>query len=134
MRNLPQAIIYVLRPFELLFSERVWEWANILLVGAILAPGHRTVTAALRVMGLSHERQFQNYHRVLNRATWSSRAVSRVLLRLLVQAFVPSNMPIILGIDEHIERRRGRKIATKGIYRDPACSSDSFFVKTRGLR
>jgi hypothetical protein len=134
MRNLPQAIIYVLRHFELLFSERVWEWAKILLVGAILAPGQRTVTAALRVMGLSHERQFQNYHRVLNRATWSSRAVSRVLLRLLVQAFVPATMPIILGIDEHIERRRGPKIAAKGIYRDPARSSDSFFVKTSGLR
>ena len=69
MRNLPAAIIQVLRPFERVFSERVWEWAKILLVGAILAPGKRTVTAALRVMGLHSERQFQNYHRVLNRAT-----------------------------------------------------------------
>jgi len=60
MRNLPHAIIQVLRPFEGLFSERVWEWATILLVGAVLAPGQRTVTAALRVMGLSHVRQFQN--------------------------------------------------------------------------
>ena len=60
-----------------------------LLVGAILAPGKRTVTSALRVMGLSQERQFQNFHRVLNRATWSSHAVSCVLLRLLVAAFVP---------------------------------------------
>ena len=73
MRDLPQAIITVLRHFELAFSERVWEWAKILLIGAILAPGKRTVTAALRVMGLSNEAQFQNYHRVLNRATWSSR-------------------------------------------------------------
>jgi len=71
MRDLTTAIIHVLRPFERVFSERVWEWAKILLVGAILAPGKRTVTAALRVMGLSNERQFQNYHRVLNRATWS---------------------------------------------------------------
>lgn len=69
MRNLPRAIIQVLRAFELHFSERVWEWATILLIGAILAPGKRTVTAALRVMGLSGERQFQNYHRVLNRST-----------------------------------------------------------------
>jgi len=75
MRNLPPAIIYVLRHFEPMFSERVWEWAKILLVGAILAPGKRTVTSALRVMGLSPERQFQNFHRVLNRATWSSHAV-----------------------------------------------------------
>src|SRR5918997_4571573 len=110
MRNLPVAIIYVLRPFESVFSERVWEWAKVLVVGAILAPGKRTVTAALRVMGLSSERQFQNYHRVLNRATWACRALSRILLRLLVRAFVPGDAPIVVGLDEHIERRRGRKI------------------------
>src|SRR3712207_8642656 len=82
MRNLPVAIIHVLRQFEGVFSDRVWQWAKVLVVGAILAPGTRTVTAALRVMGLSQERQFQNYHRVLNRATWASRALSRILLRL----------------------------------------------------
>jgi hypothetical protein len=134
MRNLPRPIIPILRQFELLLSERVWEWANILLVGAILAPGKRTVTAALRVMGLSDDAQFQNYHRVLNRAVWSPRAVSRVLLRLLVDAFVPSDAPIVLGLDDHIERRRGAKIAAKGIDRDPVRSSRSFFVKTSGLR
>lgn len=134
MRNLPPAIIHILRPFELLFSERVWEWARILLVGAILAPGKRTVTAVLRVMGLSHERQFQNYHRVLNRAVWSPRKLSRILLRLLVVAFIPPDAPVVLGLDDHIERRRGAKIAAKGIYRDPVRSSRSFFVKTSGLR
>ena len=59
METLPTAIIPVLRLFEAVFSERVWEWAKILLVGAILMPGRRTVTAALRVMGLSEEAQFQ---------------------------------------------------------------------------
>ena len=134
MRNLPPAMIHVLRHFELLFSERVWEWTKILLVGAILAPGKRTVTAVLRVMGLSDDRQFQNYHRVLNRAAWSPRAISRVLLRLLVNVFVSSDAPIVLGLDDHIERRRGMKISAKGIYRDPVRSSRSFFVKTSGLR
>lgn len=135
MRNLPPAIINVLRHFEPMFSERVWEWAKVLLVGAILAPGKRTVTSALRVMGLSQERQFQNFHRVLNRATWSSHAVSCVLLRLLIAAFVPdAATPLVFGIDEHIERRRGAKIAAKGIYRDAMRSSKSFFVKTSGLR
>lgn len=134
MRNLPPPMIYVLRHFERLFSERVWEWATMLLVGAILAPGKRTVTAVLRVMGLSQERQFQNFHRVLNRATWSPRAVSRVLLRLLVTAFVAPDAAIVLGIDDHIERRRGAKIAAKGIYRDAVRSSKAFFVKTSGLR
>ncbi len=134
MRNLPVAIIYVLRHFESVFSERVWDWAKVLVVGAILAPGKRTVTAALRVMGLSHERQFQNYHRVLNRATWSSRALSHILLRLLLHAFVPVDAPVVVGVDEHIERRRGAKIAAKGIYRDAVRSSKAFFVKTSGVR
>ena len=134
MRHLPQAIIHVLRHFEIVFSERVWEWAKVLLIGAILAPGTRTVTAALRVMGLSQERQFQNYHRVLNRAKWSSHTLSRILLRLLLRAFVPADAPIVIGLDDHIERRRGEKIAAKGIYRDAVRSSKSFFVKTSGLR
>ena len=134
MRNLPPQIIHVLRHFELLFSERTWEWVKILLIGAILAPGKRTVTACLRVMGLSQERQFQTYHRVLNRAVWSSRKLSRVLLSLLLHAFVPAATPIVLGIDEHLERRRGCKIAAKGIYRDSVRSSKSFFVKSSGLR
>lgn len=134
MRDLPAAIITVLRHFEPLFSERVWEWAKVLLVGAILAIGKRTVTASLRVLGLSQERQFQNYHRVLNRAKWSSYALARILLRLLVRTFVPPEAPIIIGLDEHIERRRGKRIAAKGIYRDAVASSKSFFVKTSGLR
>jgi DDE superfamily endonuclease len=134
MRDLPPAIIHVLRQFELAFSERVWEWAKVLLIGAILAPGTRTVANVLRVMGLSQERQFQNYHRVLNRANWSSRTLSRMVLRLLVRAFVPADQPVVLGLDDHIERRRGAKIAAKGIYRDPVRSSKSFFVKTSGLR
>ncbi len=61
MHNLPKAIIQVLRPFEWAFNDRTWQWAKILLVGAILTPGKRTVSAALRVMGLSGERQFQNF-------------------------------------------------------------------------
>ena len=134
MRNLPPQIIHVLRQFELLFSERMWEWVTILLVGAIRAPGKRTVTACLRVMGLSQERQFQTFHRVLNRARWSSRKVSRVLLGLLLHAFVPADAPVVLGIDAHLERRRGQKIAAKGIYRDSVRSSKSFFVTSSGLR
>jgi DDE superfamily endonuclease len=134
MRDLPEAIIRVLRQFELAFSEPVWQWATILLVGAILAPGKRTVTSVLRVMGLSQERQFQTFHRVLNRDKWSSRQLSCILLRVLVRAFVPDDQPLVLGLDDHIERRRGAKIAAKGIYRDPVRSSKSFFVKTSGLR
>jgi hypothetical protein len=87
---------------------------QVLLAGAILTPGKRTVSAALRVMGLGQTEHFQRYHRVLNRATWSGREASRVLLGLLVKTFVPEG-PLIIGVDETLERRWGKKIAyTRG--------------------
>jgi hypothetical protein len=134
MEALPREIVRVLGVFEDVFSERVWDWVQVLVVGAILTPGQRTVAAVLRVMGLSDERQYQNYHRVLNRARGSSREVSRRLLRLLVETFVPVDGPVVVGMDETIERRRGAQIAAKGIYRDPVRSSQSHFVKASGLR
>jgi hypothetical protein len=135
MRTLPAEMIRVLAPFVPLFSERVFEHVQILLAGAILAPGKRTVSSALRVMGLDQQKRFHRYHRVLSRAAWSSREASRVLLDLLVEAFVPEEgAPLVVGIDETLERRQGKKIAAKGIYRDPVRSSHTHFVKTSGLR
>jgi len=134
MLTLPQRMRQVLRPFEEVFSERIWDWAKVLVIGAILVPGERTVAAIVRVMGCSNEKPFQKYHRVLTRATWSSRELSRLLLLVLVHLLCAGNEPVILGIDETIERRRGRTIAARGVSRDPVRSSKEFFVKTHGWR
>lgn len=134
MDRLPAAIARVLDPFAPVFSRRVWTRAQVLLLGAILSPGARTVAAALRVMGLAHLRSFPSYHRVLSRAMWSSRELARILLVLLVRTFVPEDAPVIMGIDETLERRRGAKIAAKGLYRDNARSSKTLHVKSHGLR
>lgn len=133
MLTLPFEFVNLIVAFAPLFSKPVWHHAQVLLVGAILAPAKRTVSAALRVMGLSAEAHFQNYHRVLNRAVWSSLAASRILLTLLVQAFAPTGV-LVMGLDDTIERRRGDRIAAKGIYRDPVRSSRSHFVKASGVR
>ena len=133
MHTLPKSMIQVLAPFAPLFSKSVFEHVQLLLVGAILAPGKRTVASALRAVSLEDERRFCRYHRVLNRAVWSSREASRVLLGLLVEAFVPEG-PLVVGIDDTLERRRGKKISAKGIYRDPVRSSRQHFVKTSALR
>jgi hypothetical protein len=125
--------INILALFSQHFDPRVWKQAQVLLTGTILARGQRTVSAALRVMGLSNECHFQNYHRVLNRATWSSRALSQILLRLLIRTFAPEGT-LLMGGDETIERRCGKRIRAKGIYRDPVRSSHSHFVKASGLR
>lgn len=130
---MPSEIIALLLAFAPLFSRPVFAHVQILVVGAILAPGKRTVTSALRVMGFHNETHFQNFHRVLNRAHWFSRKAARILLALLVDAFVPGGT-LVFGIDETLERRQGERIAAKGIYRDAAHSSKSFFVKSSGLR
>jgi hypothetical protein len=134
VHTLPTMMIRVLAPFAPLFSKRVWEHAQVLLAGAILAPGKRTVSSALHAMGLSQEKRFHRYHRVLSRASWSSREVGRVLLGLLVEMFMPEGDPLVVGIDETLERRWGKKIAAKGVYRDPVRSSHENFVKSSGLR
>jgi hypothetical protein len=108
--------------------------AQILLIGAILTPGKRVVTEALRVMGLSQSEQFAQYHQVLNRAVWSPLELAHVLLKLLVKTFSQAGDVLVFGIDPTIERRWGRKIAARGIYRDPVRSSESHFVKASGLR
>ena len=133
MLTLPDEYNTLFSHFEPCFSKRVWKLAVVLLVGAILAPGKRTVTAILRIMGLSQEPHFQKYHRVLNRAVWSNLALSAMLLVLLLNHFLPHGT-VVIGIDETIERRRGEKIKAKGIYRDPVRSSKSHFVKASGLR
>jgi hypothetical protein len=133
MPTLPPKIIRLLAPFAPLFSKRVWQNAQVLLAGAILAPGRRTVSSALRAMGLDRYKHFHRYHRVLSRASWSSRQASRILLGLLVGAFVPEG-PLVFGIDETLERRWGKKISAKGVYRDPVRSSYENFVKASGLR
>jgi hypothetical protein len=133
VRTLPTTMIQALAPFAPLFSKRIWAHVQVLLAGTILAPGKRSVTSALRAVGLEEERQFCRYHRVLNRAAWSGKEAARVLLGLLVEALVPDG-PLVLGIDETLERRRGKKIGAKGVYRDPLLSSRKRFVKKSGLR
>lgn len=134
MLTLPDAIIPILQPFSTLFQHRTWMKSQVLLVGAILSPGKRTVTSALRVMGLSDDRSFARYHHVLSRAAWSPLQLGRVLLCLLIRNLDQGDGPLVFGIDETLERRRGKKIKAKGIYRDAVRSSGSHFVKASGLR
>jgi hypothetical protein len=133
MPRLPARFAALILCFAPLFQQRSWRHAEVLLIGAILTPGRRTVASILRITGLSRERRFVNYHRILNRAAWSGREAARILLGLLLDAFAPSG-PVLLGLDDTIERRRGKRISAKGIYRDPVRSSHGHFVKASGLR
>ena len=109
------------------------------MIGTILAPGQRTVAAALRVMGRSDQSDYARYHEALNRAVWSPREAARILLLLLLRHLDRDDGPLIFGArpltdHETLERRRGAQIKTRGIYRDAVRSSRSQVVKASGLR
>ena len=127
-------IIQLLSVFSIAFTRPTFAKAMVLIFGAILAPGRRTVTAALRMMGLGEDPHFSKYHRVLNRDRWSPWVVSKILLRLIILIFLPAGTPLIFVVDETLERRRGKKIKYKGWFRDPILSTKDHVVKALGLR
>ena len=133
MDSLSRNILSVLRPFAVLFSKPSWEKAQTLLLGALVCTGRRTVCAALRAMGLSNVKSFAKYHQLLNRTEWSSLQAAKILFFLLL-ALVKEGVPLVLFIDETLERRRGARIQAKGYYRDAVRSSKSQVVKTTGLK
>jgi hypothetical protein len=133
MPPLPTRFAGIILAFAPLFVHRSWRHAQLLLIGAILVPGQRTVANVLRITGHTRDRHFVNVHRVLSRAAWCPRTGSRILLGMLISAFAPRG-PVIMALDDTIERRRGKRISAKGIYRDPVRSSDAHFVKASGLR
>jgi DDE superfamily endonuclease len=132
----PLAIVPLLTPFAVAFTAPTFRHALILVSGTLLASGRRTVAAALRAVGLAEERHFTRYHRVLNRAVWSSLVLSRLLLALLVRAFVDPlgpDAPIEVVVDGTLERRRGRKIVFRGRFHDAVRSQPGHVATSEGI-
>ena len=111
----PQVLAVWLSAFRDCFTAPAWNHVLVLVAGAVLAPGKRTVSQALRVMGLAAKPGFARYHEVLSRARWDGRAVAHKLLAQVLDAFLPAG-EVVIGIDDTIERRRGAKIKARGIY------------------
>lgn len=132
LHSLSKHILSVTIPFSKLFSSCIWPTVRSFLFGAILCRGKRTVTAILRSIGLSQEKGFSKYHRILNRLNWSPRKGAAILFKMLLK-FLGEERPVLL-IDETLERRKGKKIGAKGFYRDAVRSSQSQLVKTSGLK
>ena len=123
-----------LLPFAAMFTQPSWLNAVALASGALLCLNRRTVCAALRVVDGSADKGFSRFHRFLSRAEWSGLQGARILLGLLQKAFVPDGEPLVIAVDDSVERRRGAKIRDKGVWRDAVRSSRGFFVKVMGLR
>lgn len=118
------------------FTAPTWSNLQVLLWGAILSPGQRTVTSALEAVGLGEVlgNRFGKYHRALSRAHWSPLCLSRLLLGLTVRMLVPADMPLVLIVDETLERRRGPQIRYLGWFRDAVRSTGSKVTFALGIR
>lgn len=133
MTTLPDEILAVLQPFASVFpQERIFRKATTLLIGCILCIGGVTVCAALRALGLGGDKAYSRFHRLLNRNRWDMLEASHILLQSIVKAFCPSIL--IFSIDDTIERRRGKKIKAKGIFKDPVGTGNGKNVTCSGLR
>lgn len=130
---MPAEIVAVLCSFAPLMTKPTWLKAQELLIGAVLCPGKKTVTSLLRILGKSEDRRFERYHRVLNRDRWSCPRMAQVLLGLLV-VLIPAHVPLVVLVDETVERRKGKRIKAKGYYRDAVRSSEKTVVKCMGLK
>lgn len=133
MLTFPDEFLGIIIRYAALYSKPVFAHVKLLLAGAILAPGKRTITSVLRIIGLGQEQNYHKYHRVLSLARWSARKGARILLNQLLDCFLPQG-PVVVGLDETLERRWGSKISKRGIYRDAVRSSGAHFVKSSGLR
>jgi len=129
----PPVLVSLMEAFRGFFTAPVWDHVLVLVAGMVLTPGKRTVSAALRIMGLSQAGDFALYHHVLSQARWDSRAIAGKLLTMILDRFLPEGA-LVIGIDDTVERRWGDEIAARGIYRDPVRSSHGHFVKASGLR
>ena len=133
MFQIPLAILPIILPFAPLFTRPTWEPMQVLLTGTLLCQGPRTVAAALRAMGLADEKRFEKYHRVLHRARWSGLRGAQILLGLLIK-LLPPDWPLIITVDETLERRKGARIAAKGVHRDAVRSTKRKVVTCLGLQ
>jgi hypothetical protein len=131
--HLPSLIITLLSPFSQMFSAPVWRKAQLLCIGAILCQGARRISSILYIMGLADGKRFEKYHRFLNRDEWSPLLGAKILFGLLME-LIPPHVPILIVLDDTIERRKGKQIKAKGCYRDAVRSTEKLVVKCFGLK
>jgi hypothetical protein len=134
MESLPDVVLEVLSAFQVLFvQQRSWQKAQQLIIGALLCRGKRTMSQVLRVLGLEQEAHYGNYYRMLSRVGWSGLAGAQILLGLIVTGLV-SGGQVVIGVDETLERRWGKRIWGLGMYRDAVKSSQKHKVTSSGVR
>jgi hypothetical protein len=126
-------ILNIFHIFSPVFSSPCWKKAVSIFVGTVLCKHKHTTTNILRALGLSQSSTFCNFHRFFNRDKWSMTEAAKILAQKIISVFIPEG-PILIGIDETLERRWGKKIKMKAPYRDPLRSSKKGNGNVMGIK
>jgi len=127
MVQLPAAAQPLIDRLSVAFSQPTFKRFTLLLVGAILTPGRRTVLHVLWTVRSLTDGHVSSYHRVLSRNRWSLWPLGRALAGAAL-AWVGEGEPVLVAIDDHATQHRGKRVYGKARHRDAVRSSHSHTV------
>ena len=115
----------VLSSFAPVFYHPTYQRFLVLTIAAVLTSGRRTVANLLRTAGALAPGHPSSYHRVLSRRRWSSPELARILVRFILDHWVPEG-PVSLAGDDTVDEHRGARVFGKGCHRDPVRSTHAY--------
>jgi hypothetical protein len=133
MLSLPSAARPLLMSFSAAFTKPTFRRVLLLMAGAILTLGDRTVTGMLRALRGVAPGDASAYHRVFSRASWSLWPLAK-LLAGAVLALVPSTEPVLVAMDDTTAQHRGKCVYGKGCHHDAVRSARKHIVFRWGHR
>jgi len=127
----PRAAEPLVSAFSVAFSRRTFQRVVVLVLGAILSPRRRTVTAMLGVVGPLAQGHWSDFHRVLCRASWSMWPLGQVLAALILEC-IPPDQPVVIPVDDTTPQHKGQRVYGKGRHHDAIRSTHSHTVWVYG--
>ena len=123
--KLPDFAVPVLSMFQPAFSTPTYHRFLVLVLGALLTTGRRTITNILRTVRHQAQGHVSSYHRVFSQRRWSAWALARMLITFLLDHVVPPG-PVLLAGDDTVTEHPGPHVFGKGRHRDGVRSTHSY--------
>ncbi len=130
---LPAVAEPLLMSFSIAFTQPTFQRSLVLLVGAIVAKGARTISNLLWNVGDLAEGDPSDYHRVFSRAPWSLWKLGQVLAIAVIKLAADDDW-IRVVVDCTVAEHKGKKVYGKGCHHDAVRSTDTHTVYRWGHR
>jgi hypothetical protein len=118
----PETFVPLLAAFQPCFTAPSYRNFCLLVSGWLHCSGRRTVTAVALAAGAVGSRHISVFHRFFTRATWSLDVLGQGVFRLAL-AWIPTDQPLYILLDDTLARKSGKGIALATMHHDPLLSS-----------